>query len=333
MPIRLLSVEVFNVGPFGRRLFNLDSPFVGIVGQNGSGKSTLLSVAHYALTGDLNRLGRGGEAINADRRDKEQPYVRLTLSPTGDPADVAVVTRWLPDGMVKGRRRLVHADRVITADAEIGSLVSAWVGMTTPSIGDFVFVAQGRTAEIIDDRPARRAELMQRVFSVGAAEPAREAIFLAIKDIPSPPDRDVAAQARVKVVECQACLDEIDKRLSSLPVYPADVLAAATAVVAQAARRDAIYPALREAEGRVARLEQQVKAALPPDPGDPSDLERLVAQWKKYRQDLATYEAAQTAWEEAQRHLAKLQLAPAHDPGEYPPGVPEADVRDRKSVV
>lgn len=320
MPLRLLAVEMCDVGPFGRKAVRLDGSVVGVTGANGAGKSTTLSACHFALTGDLGRLGKGGEAV-ADPRSspEEQPFVRLTFSPTGDPTDSAVLTRWLPAGKARGRRRLVHADRVLTSEEAVRDQVSKWLGMPAAAAGDFVFVAQGRVADVVDDQPAKRAEVLQRLFAVSAADRAREAFYLAVRSLPAPPDASVAAEARARLAELERYADDLDKQLSILPTFPDGIRSDAASVVSSARRRETLLPSLVAAEARVAQLERVAAEPLPAEPPDANSLIRAARDWDEYLRAESAYEKAILARAVAYRQDEALGRRPEAGPAPVRP--------------
>lgn len=305
--MKLLSLELSGVGRFAHKSVDLSGTIVGVVGPNGSGKTTILGGAYYALTGDLSRLGRADGAVSLYRTDPAaRPYARLTLSPSGRTGDVAVVTRWLPEGKTRGKRRLVHADRMSDVDEDVNSEVEKWLGLPLRSAGEFVFVAQGRMSDIVEDQPARRADTLQRLFNVGVAEKARDVLVDALSDLPSPPDRTVIAASRARAAELDTALADAERRLGEVPYFPDDLVSAAAGLVESSRRRATLFPSLRDAESRVRRLEMAAEAELPPVPPRAEEIIAAAAEWSRYRREEENHTRNTRKYESAVENLKAM---------------------------
>jgi len=284
--MKLVSVELRNVGKYKKNLISLSGNLVGIVGPNGSGKSTALSAIYYAFTGDLSRLGKSEGAVTFPRPDDHQPYVKLVLSPSGTGGDLATLTRWIPDGKLKGKRKLTYDNRTYTADEDVAAVIQGWFNMPTKSMGDFAFVAQGKLTDVIDAPPAKRAEVLQHLFSVDAAAKARESVAYAIRSIPAPPDFAVISAARARSAELEYQLLEATKQLKQIKRYPQEMVDAASTVLSDATVRASLLPTRDALLARV--IGYKTAALKPADQRAKShdayeEVTARVQRWDEYR--------------------------------------------------
>jgi DNA repair exonuclease SbcCD ATPase subunit len=213
--MRLLKIELCDVGPFARYAADLSGNVVYIGGPNGAGKSTILSAIQYAATGDSSRLG-DREAPRVGRAGKDRPYVRLTLDPLDD-GEVAVVTRWLPADNRAATRKLLYKDKAYTAKADIEDRFARWTGLTAKALSDFVFVEQGCLTDVVSDQTGRRAEVLQKLFGVAEAETGRAALVEHLAKLPQPADPEILATVRNQAAEAEQQFRAAEVELAALP--------------------------------------------------------------------------------------------------------------------
>lgn len=317
--MRLLRLELQDVGPFGHKVIDFPGSVIGVVGGNGIGKSTILNAVHYAVTGDLSRLGRR-DAICVDRTSEAQPFVRLTFVPVPD-AEPATITRWLPDGNRAGRRKLVHGERTTTADADVAANMAGWTGLSAKTLSDFVFVAQGELTAVVDDQPARRAEIMSRLFGTAPAEAARAACAAHLDRLPAPPDPIALTTLRASAAEAERLARDAEAVVAALPkATDPGALAAARAVVA--ANTAAADARVKRSHWDAQKAWAGARLAKPevhaPDPGEVEAARQLHAAWRRYNDALRARYAAETNLAAARAAHAKAVAAVTEDPGPQP---------------
>ena len=318
--MRLVSIEIVDVGPFGRFKADLSGNLVAVTGPNGSGKTTLLNAAYYAFTGDASRLGRR-DAPALNRATPDQPHVRLVFRVPGSD-EPAVVTRWLPDGSKPGRRRLSHAGRAWASDDEIARQVERWAGVGVKTFADFVFVGQGRLSDVVDDQPARRAEVLHRLFGLDRAERACKAVDEHLATLPAPPDDSVLAALRARAAEAESAYRKAAAELAAVP-DPDPGVPACRELVARH-QQQALASARRKAAVELsARAREALTAPEPPGPD-----RELVKSAGDALQGWAEYQLGEAALGHRRKALAeaRARLAACEPPGGEPGPPPDPPV-------
>lgn len=182
--------------------------------HHNSGKSTVVEAVHFALTGDAARLGRQA-AVRVDAPDP-RPAVDLEFVPGCGVRGTAVLSRTLPVGKRPGTRTLSWDGESLSSEADVVAQVAAWAGVPIRVLTDFVFVQQGHLADVVTDQPARRAEVLQRLFGVDRAAAAHAAVTRAIAAVPAPADRSVLAAVRTRAASVLADLGRARADLARL---------------------------------------------------------------------------------------------------------------------
>lgn len=294
--MRLQSIELQDVGPFGHLRKDLVGQQVGITGPNGAGKSTLLSAIYYAVTGDLGRLGRS-DAVNTLRyKPQESPFVRLHFYPGHTTSDPAVVLRKLPADGKDGTRRLAYGDHVWTAQADLVEQFERWTGLGTKALAEFVFVPQGGLDQVVRAPAPRRAEILQRVFGVAHAERICEAARERLARLPASTDAGVLATMRAGAVEALAAADRAIKAWEDTPRPDVNVERSDRELLAAAAAGESAHQARCAAEDALTAV--VAAAPIPPtEPKPTSDdvgsAEQLVHTWREFHKRMEAVTAAQ----------------------------------------
>lgn len=333
--MRLQSIELQDVGPFGHLRKDLVGQQIGITGPNGAGKSTLLSAIYYAVTGDLGRLGRG-DAVNTLRyKPQESPFVRLHFYPEHMATDPAVVLRKLPADGKDGARRLAYGDRVWTAQADLVEQFERWTGLGTKALAEFVFVPQGGLDQVVRAPAPRRAEILQRVFGVAHAERICEAARERLARLPAATDAGVLATMRAGAGEALAAADRATKAWENAPRPDVNVERLDRELLAAAAAGESSHQAKCAAEDALAA----VVAAAPIPPTDPKptpeDIEsaqQLVHMWQEFRKRMEAVTTAQQLADDINARAATFSRLPVpRFPGTQPKPLEElVHLRDRR---
>lgn len=324
--MRLLRIELCDVGRFRRYAADLSGNVVCLLGPNGAGKSTILSAIQYAVTGDLARLGDKDEAVAKDRpaASKDRPFARLTFDPVfGAGAEgEATVTRWLPVDNKAGTRRLIYDGKAVTSKSEIEDLFAKWTGLAAKALSDYVFVEQGCLTDVVTDQTGRRAEVLQKLFGVAEAETARVALLEHLAKLPRPADQELLATVRHQAAEAEHQLREAEAELAALdPPDPARE-ASDREILAAAKRGKDLAVAAESARARLTEA-QAVLAAPPlekPDPGLVRQANEVLAGWAAHRTAAAQYNEAVSRYDVADHIAEKLEegLAALPHPGPEP---------------
>lgn len=318
--MRLLKIELCDVGPFSRYSADLSGNVVYIGGSNGTGKSTILSAIQYAATGDLSRLG-DREAYRIDRTGKDRPYVRLTFDPLGD-GEVAVVTRWLPVDNKAATRKLLYKDKAYTAKSDIEDRLARWTGLSAKALSDYVFVEQGCLTDVVSDQTGRRAEVLQKLFGVAEAETGRAALLEHLARLPQPADPEILATVRQQAADAEHQLRSAEIELSSLPQLDAGREESDRKLLISAKRAKDLSIAAESARARVRESEAVLAAAAPQavDVDLVRQAENAVVQWRAYRDAEKRYADELDRYHTAEKaYLAeKANLDDHPPPGEEP---------------
>lgn len=329
--MRLLSVTLQDVGVFNNASFDFDGNLIGILGPNGSGKSTLMSSLHYAVTGDLSRLGERDAVAKKRRHPGERPFVRLLFQPDAANTEPATIVRTLPDGPKSATRRLTYADQSWTSQADVNDRFERWTGLPLRSLSDFIFVEQGELARVVTSPPSSRAVIFQRLFGLMEAESARKAIDEHAATLPTPPDQTIVTETRVRLVEAEAAYKACQTEFDALPRQDLKLYDELNATIARYVSQQT---ALQEEASLVAKIDQLGEALKSPKPNlpDASDVERLRAykkQWAEHAVKSSAYAQSCTALSEANRRLRTLTAV--SEPGDVPvPSGELVELRGRK---
>jgi DNA repair exonuclease SbcCD ATPase subunit len=291
--MRLLKIELHDVGHFGRYSADLSGNVIGIVGLNGSGKSTVLSSIQYAVTGDLSRLG-DKEAVFVNRQPsaKERPFSRLTFDPLGD-GEEAVITRNPPVDGKAATRRLLYKGKSYTSKSDVDEWFVKWTGLQPRALSDFVFVAQGTLTDVVTDQTGKRAEVLQKLFGVSEAETARVVLLEHLAKLPQPTDPELLATLRHQAAEAESLLREAETEMRAVGEADYEQEEADRITLAAAKRGRELSIAAESARIRV-REAQAVLAVAKPQKPDPDLMRRAndtIEAWNQYKSDRERYDA------------------------------------------
>lgn len=291
---------------------------IGILGGNGAGKSTILSAIQYAVTGDLTRLG-GRQAVNILRSIERTapPFVHLTFRPDGTKPLSATIARFPAFGAKLGSRTLLYpGDRYTTSD-EVDRKFTEWTGLTPKLLSNFVFVEQGKVAEVVSAPPAERAKVLHRLFGIDAAAHAREASGDHLAGLPGDPGTEVLDALRVRAVEAASAHAQAASDLARMPPPRLPVVRDADqALVARHSRQQGWLADLARLEGRLAEVERILAAEGPPVPDydKERDLFRMREQWRVCREYDGRTAEIQNKIKVVSSRLARVQEAPSAPP-------------------
>ena len=284
MLMKLLTIKLKDIGKFEDFSADISGQMVGIVGQNGSGKSTLLRSIHFAITGDSSRLGKR-DAVSVTRTTKDvQPFVQLSFDPEdGDPTPV-VITRWLPVGNKEGMRKLIRGDQAEIVDAEIKRMVRNWTDMDPTALSDLIFVDQGKLNDVVDDQPAKRAEVLQRLFGFAEATKARDAVIHFLDDIPGIPDIDTINTLESQIADLELNVKDLNNQLKLIGPDVDDSDARNTLRLYESGRLNELERTrlMTERGLYIDRLNQ--KPVPMPDRSLLKEAKNIISSWKTYHE-------------------------------------------------
>lgn len=328
--LKLQRLELQDVGRFGHLDQSLTGDLIGVVGKNGCGKSTILSSVHYAVTGDLSRLGNREAVALKRKHPQKQPFVKLTFTPENT-ADPASIVRWLPDGTKTGKRKLIYADKSWTIQDDIETQFMKWTGLASRAISDFVFVEQGALSDVLTTQPSKRAEILNRVLGIEAAESARKVISEHLAGLPAPPDTTVADALRARLCEAEAALIDASKALSFLPKVDHTGSGLDSNIVNQFYEQSKYDREVSRITTRIELVETDLaKPPLtPPDLTVLTEAEAVVKAWQDYAAAKATKAHLTAEATRLRKEADAIKVTP--DPGPAPvEGVNLLALRDRK---
>lgn len=323
--MRLIELELRDVGKFRHFVARLTGRIVGLVGPNGAGKSTLLNAIQYAATGDPARLG-DRDAVSITRTGTERPFVRLKFDP-GDGFGEATVTRYLPVDGKAATRRLIHNGKSVTGKSDIDAMFEKWTGLAPKALSDFVFVEQGCLTDVVAEGGGRRAEVLQKLFGVSEAETGRALLIDHLSRLPQPADQEVLTTLRVQAAGAEHEVRMAEAELSETEEPDPAAEAADRAIVAAARRGRELAVAAESARYRLAAADA-VLSAVPPAPLDRDRLaaaEAIMRDWGAYDGAVMRRGAAMAAQREAFDALTAIEADEIEDPGPEPEPPPDLE--------
>jgi exonuclease SbcC len=253
--IKITSIEITDFGRHHSIKSKLQGCVVGLAGPNGRGKSTVLQAIQFGLTGTI------------DHPDPLRAFIRRS-SGENPPAAAEVTLEFVADGKVgKIQRRITRttvtrklwwdgAEKPITSDAEVSSIMLDILGVDKKAINSTVFIRQGEMASMFGLETDRR-EFYTKLLMLGhlakianVIETHRETVASSVQDLGAVRD---AAQASYE--EARRFFETCESEMKGLP-SPAEYLALVRNVSSQ-------YSAVAAAEDAATAAKTQLQQHVP----------------------------------------------------------------------
>ena len=186
--ITITSIEITDFGRHHSIKSKLQGCVVGLAGPNGRGKSTVLQAIQFGLTGTI------------DHPDPLRAFIRRS-SGENPPSAAEVTLEFVADGKVgKIQRRITRttvtrklwwdgAEKPITSDAEVSSIMFDILGVDKKAINSTVFIRQGEMASMFGLETDRR-EFYTKLLMLGhlakianVIETHRETVASSVQDL------------------------------------------------------------------------------------------------------------------------------------------------------
>lgn len=223
----LKSLHLKNFGAVSDSVFTpLEDGVTSIHGANGNGKSTFLDAMVWALFGSAPREKKQIDIRNFHADDKEKTFVEVVFEHEGD---LISVTRSM------NKRGTVTAEVLLNGN-EVTKITPttavAWVkrrlGISEESFTQAFAIRQKELDDLVSAKPARRREIIERIFGVDKLSLALKYAKEAEKEsrISFEQYRDVSgdiAEATEKVETLTEEFQEIEKNLEELSVEADDL--------------------------------------------------------------------------------------------------------------
>ena len=254
--IKITSIEITDFGRHHSIKSKLQGCVVGLAGPNGRGKSTVLQAIQFGLTGTI------------DHPDPLRAFIRRS-SGENPPSAAEVTLEFVADGKVgKIQRRITRttvtrklwwdgAEKPITSDAEVSSIMFDILGVDKKAINSTVFIRQGEMASMFGLETDRR-EFYTKLLMLGhlakianVIETHRETVASSVQDLGAVRD---AAQATYE--EARRFFETCESEMKGLP-SPAEHLALVRAISSQ---HSAVATAEDAATAAKTQLQQHVPA-------------------------------------------------------------------------
>lgn len=176
-----------------------------IIGPNGSGKSNIMNAVCFALTGENPYAGNKAANICYNSPPTARSFVQLVFSHGGVTATVQRNLR--PER--PAATLLIDGEKQITGETEVTRRIEQILGVPAAVLRAVVIVAQKDILGFLDESPAKRAELFQKLFNTEIAAALYKVIGDQLKTVEIPvlsADRD----------EIQSQLDALARQFTSL---------------------------------------------------------------------------------------------------------------------
>lgn len=147
------------------RVVDFNAGMTAIIGPNGSGKSNIMDALRFAMTGENPYSGTKQANISYLAPPTERSYVELVFSH----GSIRVTVRRNIRPVKPTATMVIENGETIEGDTEVTRRIEQILDVTTKTLNDIVIVAQREIFSFLDEQPAKRAELFQRLYKTEIA--------------------------------------------------------------------------------------------------------------------------------------------------------------------
>lgn len=312
--------------------WSIPNGIVAISGPNGSGKSNAIKAIYAALTGDFKRNeGVTLDNINKTCSEKDESYIELTFSNSGD---VSTVTRSLRPNK---RSLVINGGKTITAEKEVTSAIEGLIGVSTDILSDYIFVDQWKMFEVFTASKSERLSSLQSLYGLGKAEICYDEISKSISKINVPvyseSVEDIEKLIREKVLLLNSLTIKLAE-LNTLKVDDSDLakqLAVVNKLIENNLMIDSITRSIESVEATLTTLNERSKKVFKDLDLEALSLEDLLGGYSSYEDltvaynvsyrlvsDWSSYEASKDNIDRIKDNIKEVELA-LSNLGEQPP--------------
>lgn len=212
--MRFLDLLLTNFGGHKElRCPDLNVPIIGIAGTNGAGKTTVIRALRYILTGDLPEDNAQSYMLNGGIYGTTVARSRVLAN-----GETGVITRKITKSG-QSRELVWENAPPVTKDADVQTKMRSVLGADLTTIGNAVFVPQGKLDELLFSTEAVREQQFLRMIGCAHFENvARTAAKEASQLLASAPDVEgTLAECRAQMRDFTSRWDELRKAAESFP--------------------------------------------------------------------------------------------------------------------
>lgn len=207
--MRILRVELENIGPHRQLHVEFQNGAIGIVGANGAGKSTLVNSVYAALTNDFTRFSTVKSDIITTNSGDAPSLIRIAGEHHGQQF---VLTRWLRPNKSEFR---IGSQRYTKAN-EVNDAVTAELNIPKVVIDRYVFVSQWEMFSFLDETPSERAKTFQYLCGTDSAAQIHKACTDFVQQQQSHEILDNSLDLETIVAGAASRVEEADKQIKTL---------------------------------------------------------------------------------------------------------------------